>query len=87
MRTQFIQEKNDNLKGMIYAEGHPLNTEAVEIYAKKHGSKTSCKCVAYTHQRTNHNSCPLNEKKKSKIAIKSFRYKTKLMLTTNIHSS
>ena len=63
MRTQFIQEKNDNLKGMIYAEGHALNAEVSEIYAEKHGAKTPCKCGAYIHQRITHNSCPLNKKK------------------------
>ena len=61
MRTQFIQEKNDNLQGMIYAEGHALNVETAGLNMKLPGKK-QCKCGAYTHMRTTHSSCPLNEK-------------------------
>ena len=43
IKTQFMQGKNNNLKEMIYTEGHTLNTEIIEIYAKKHGAKTPCK--------------------------------------------
>ena len=63
MRAQFTQEKNDNLKGMIYVEGHALNAEKEELYGNKHGVKTPCKCGTYTHQRITHNSCPFNKKK------------------------
>ena len=63
MRAQFIQEKNDNLKGMIYVEGHTLDAETAELYGNKHGAKTSCKCGVYTHQRIIHNLCQFNMKK------------------------
>ena len=63
MRAQFILEKNDSLKGMIYAEGHALNAEAAELCTKKYSAKTACKFSAYTYQRITHNSCPFNEKK------------------------
>ena len=50
MRTQFIQERNDSLQGMIYAEGHALNAETAGRNAKLIAKKL-CKCSDYTHQR------------------------------------